>query len=90
MKFREHRGGLAESMATVVELNTKEEFVAHMRKQAERFGVKGEFTLRFEDGSYDERIGWNTVTVVLEGTGVLGMLDGPPPWFRARPEFVQA
>jgi hypothetical protein len=78
MKFREHRGGLAESMATVVELDTKEKFLSHLRKLIpNNAGTNGHVS--FEQYEYDERIDWDTYLVRLEGYGVLGMLDGPPP-----------
>lgn len=88
MKFREHRGSLAASMRTIVELNTKEEFTAHIRKVVKPFVGDGKFTLRFKPYGYDERIGWDTVLIVLEGHCPIGMADGPPPWFKARPEFI--
>jgi hypothetical protein len=87
MKFREHRGGLAESMATVVELNSKQEFVDHVSKLVR--GIVPEGTVSFSQYSFDSRIGWDTYLVSLDKYGVIGMIDGPPPleWW-PKPEFV--
>jgi hypothetical protein len=79
MKFREHRGSLAESMLTVVDLNTKKEFCDHISKVARKIVPEGEFTISFSDYSFDIRINWDTFLVMLEGYGPIGMLNGPPP-----------
>jgi hypothetical protein len=83
MKFREHRGGLAESMRTCVDLETKEAFLTHMRRVVQPFVENGAFTLAFKPYGYDDRIGWDTVLVVLEGHCPIGMMNAPPPkdWF---------
>ena len=78
MKFREHRGGLAESMETVVELDSRGKFLEYFKHLILKSGFDGG-TLSFSEYGYDKRIGWNTYLVCLEGYGVLGMLDGPPP-----------
>ncbi len=82
-KFREHRGGLAESMETVVEVETKADLAAHMRSKLAPFGFN------FEDADlmvkpygenglpmHDERIGWDTYVVTIEGYGVAGFTNG--------------
>ena len=79
MKFREHRGGLAESMETVVELNTRKEFCDHIGKIARKFVPEGEFTIRFQEYSFDTRINWDTWLVILDGYGPIGMLNDHPP-----------
>lgn len=79
MKFREHRGGLTESMNTVVELNTRREFCNHIGKVARKFVPENGFTISFSEYSFDTRINWDTYLVVLDGHGPIGMLDGPPP-----------
>jgi hypothetical protein len=79
MKFREHRGSLAESMKTVVELNTKEDFCKHLNMVVRKFIGHNEFTLSFKEYSFDTRINWDTWLVVIDGDGVIGMLDGHPP-----------
>lgn len=79
MKFREHRGGYTESMETCVELNTKEEFLAHLEKVVRKC-TQDAATIRFSDlERVDARNGWRTFYVILDGSGPIGMIDGPPP-----------
>lgn len=79
MKFREHRGGYAESMATAVDLTTKEEFIAHLGKVVRKY-TQDAATVRFSDlERIDSRNGWRTFYVILDGSGPIGMIDGPPP-----------
>ena len=83
MKFREHRGGLAESMQTQVELADRAALLEHIRKLAEpwpTFPPVTEETVRVEPYylERDDRTGWEqTGIVMLEGYGVLGFTDGP-------------
>lgn len=91
MKFREHRGGLSESMGTTVELDTKEDFLKHIEKLARQIVPKDDFTVSFEQYAFDSRINWNTWIVMLEGHGVLGIMDGPiPASWKPKIEFVWA
>ena len=80
MKFRLHRGGLEESMETMVELVGFAQLVAHCRAQY------GDLVSDFPDdafktekvmGALDERTGWEeTHYVKVEGLeAVLGMTD---------------
>jgi hypothetical protein len=80
MKFREHRGGLAESMETVVEVANRVELIIHLAHLMERYpGTVVDFQkIKIEPyGGWDERIGWDTYIVTLEGYGVLGFTNGP-------------
>lgn len=88
MKFRQHRGGLAESMETVVELNTKEEFGTYMRNLVKDLLDLDECTLTVTEYTYDARIGWNTFLISVEGHGPIGMTDSIPKWLMPRVEFV--
>jgi hypothetical protein len=90
MKFREHKGGYAESMATAVELSTKEEFLAHLGKIVRKYTL-GSATVRFRDMELaDVRDGWRLFYVILDGYGPIGMMDGPPPTAWLPPiEFVR-
>ena len=88
MKYRDHRGGLAQSLATMVELSTtREALIAHLATTwpfrqgladlgADRLAeIKVE---RYYEGG-DERIGWKEVwIVILPDFGVLGFTDGEP------------
>jgi hypothetical protein len=86
-RFREHRGGLAESMETMVYMTTMAELKAHCRQKLWNFDVP-ENNLRFDEikvepyGTHcwpDERIGWlETWIVTMPGYGVLGFTDGEP------------
>lgn len=90
MRFREHRGGLSESMDTAVELNDKFHFMLHVGMIARRIIPTDAFTISFSRAGFDERIGWDTYYVILEGQGPIGMIDGPPPfewWPKAKFEF---
>lgn len=77
MKFREHRGGLAESMETTIELEDRAALIAHCRALLDQWY----FSFRDEDLSVepygrDERIGWDTHIVTIKGYGVMGFTDG--------------
>jgi hypothetical protein len=86
MKYRDHRGGLAQSLATMVELPaTRAALIAHLATTwpfsqgladlgADRLAnVKVE---RYHEGG-DLRIGWKEVwIVILPDFGVLGFTDG--------------
>lgn len=78
--YRDHRGGLADAMKTVVSVNDRAELIAHLSKT-----IPSNFDLSTihisaypEEGrNYDARIGWHTYIVELPGFGVLGFTDGP-------------
>jgi hypothetical protein len=81
MKFREHRGGLAESMATLVDLPDRAALVEHCRKLLHPFRFQFDAaTLEVRPyciGRGDDRIGWKEVHVVtIKGYGVIGFTDG--------------
>jgi hypothetical protein len=81
VKFREHRGGLSESMKTVVEVADHAALLEHIRRKfAEHWPtfppVTAE-TVHIKPYCYDERIEWNSHIVTLDGYGVLGFTDGP-------------
>lgn len=67
VKFRWHRGGLAESMATMVE-DTPEKIRGLVRQQ-----FPGEITSQFY--TRDDRIGWDTHIVLSDGQAV-GFANG--------------
>jgi hypothetical protein len=85
MKFREHRGSLADSMKTVVEVRNKEELVEHIRKlfspyvgdfQFDKIKVEP-YGPPYTPVVYDQRIGWHTYLVTMPEYGVIGWTDGP-------------
>jgi hypothetical protein len=78
MKVREHRGNLADSMRTVREVSGREELLAFIRATLAPFGALVEPEhVKVEPYGRDERIGWNTHLIWIEGYGVWGMADGP-------------
>jgi hypothetical protein len=79
MKFREHKGGLDESMDTVVEVADRDALVQHVRKLMAPWGFElDDSKLKVKPYAKDDRIGWpDTHLVTLEGYGVLGYTNGP-------------
>jgi hypothetical protein len=80
MKFREHRGGLDASMATVVEFQNRAELLEHCQV------LLGPYKFLFSDPHlqifpyvHDNRIGWDTHIVIIQGYGPIGFTDGPVP-----------
>ncbi len=74
VKYRSQRGGLAESMATEVELNDFEALVQHLHNTGYKNARTKNVTV--EAYSIDQRIGWNTYIVSIEGDAV-GFTNGP-------------
>lgn len=78
MKFRFHKGGLSESMNTVVEFDSFEELVKIIKVSFNGYPLTIDSnTLRISPYKWDERISWDTHIVVLDDYGVVGMTDGP-------------
>lgn len=80
MKYRDHRGGLSESMKTVIEVNSEQEIIDHLNKYWNDVGKSVE-KIKFEYACYDNRIGWDTWYVLQRLSGereftVAGMSDG--------------
>lgn len=85
MRFREHRGSLADSMETMVELApTMDALIAHLQAIATPWPTfppinRHTVTVTEHTPKPDNRIGWpETRYVVLQGYGVLGMVDCRP------------
>ena len=75
MKFRPQRGGLAEAMAEVQEIDPTIQGVSDALKSAYgSFAPIGEITV--EPYGYDDRIGWDTHLVCVNGNAC-GYTDGP-------------
>jgi len=69
IKFREHRGTLDEAMKTVVELEpTVAALATHLGAKPKQLQVKKYV--------YDDRIGWDTHIVTVDGMAV-GFTSGP-------------
>lgn len=83
MRFRQHRGGLSDSLETVVHIDNRAALLEHLAALLAPFYFDKERIdkgLKIEPyGGIDARIGWNTYIVTLERYGVLGFTDGPCP-----------
>lgn len=78
MRFREHRGGLSESMKTIIEVADQAALLDHIRKLAQpwpTFPPVTPKTVHIKPYGWDGRIGWETYIVTLDGYGVLGFTD---------------
>ena len=80
MKYRDHKGGLAESLKSTIEVNSIDEIKSHLNKFYNQFGKEVD-EIKFQYVGMDERIGWNTYYVLQrlkeEDTfTVAGMSDG--------------
>lgn len=80
MKFREHRGQLAESMKTLIELPDKRALINHARLALEPYGFDvTEIVVHLYLDKPDERIGWDkTWLITIPGYGVFGFTDEEP------------
>jgi hypothetical protein len=78
MKFREHRGTLAESMETTVEVASLDELLAHLAPIVAPIALTAE-RIAIAPYAIDPRIGWDTYLVFITGYGVAGFLNGPLP-----------
>ncbi|MCK9567521.1 hypothetical protein M0R72_01065 [Candidatus Pacearchaeota archaeon] len=79
MKLRQHRGGLAESMATTIEIEpTMEALLVAIRERYKGLmDVADDAVSVNPHGHHDKRNNWNTHIVVIQGFGVYGFTDGP-------------
>lgn len=80
MKFREHRGSLYDSMATLVVVDGKKGLVAHIKKLLKSYidVSSSDVLVSLYGSSGDARIGWEKVYIVtVKGYGVIGFSDGP-------------
>lgn len=71
MRYRDHRGGLADSLATAVDMQgTKVCLAAYLNAPRDRITVE-----KYGHG-IDKRCGWDTYIVAVDGCAV-GFTDGP-------------
>lgn len=76
IQFREHRGLLKDSMATVIRVNTRDELLMYLTPIVAPIPLTAE-RLNIEYYTFDDRIGWETYIVTVMGYGVVGFTDGP-------------
>ena len=83
MKIREHRGGLSESMDTVLEIDPTIDAIVGVVNDALKpfnFEVTADIIKieKYGNGNgIDECIGWDTHIVTIKGYGVFGFTDSP-------------
>lgn len=79
MKIRSHRGGLAESMETLAEIEPTEAAVRAYLKAGGAWGYTSRSTLEVKPYGTgpDTRIGWDSVYIVLVNGLPYGFTDGP-------------
>lgn len=80
LKYRDHRGGLDESMKTVQEVVSVQEIKNHLNRKFKSFGKEVE-EVKFEYAGFDERVDWDTYYVIVRLSGeketwVIGMTNG--------------
>lgn len=66
--YREHRGGLADSMDTVVELESKDQLEKLILSKLDKWGKSGQHMIgdmTVEPYGFDDRIGWDTHIVMM-------------------------
>jgi hypothetical protein len=73
--FRPQRGSLAASMNEVRKFGSKGELIDFLQKENKRHDCKRISIEKY--GEFDDRIGWNTHIVVIDGCGVAGFTSGP-------------
>lgn len=81
MKFRPHRGSLADSMAEVVHLPASKQSIADYVNALYNFGPDiGRENIVVQYQGRDERTGWDTylVSANVPGLGVIGFTDENP------------
>lgn len=81
MLFREHRGTLADSMATAIPLaNDKQSLVKYVNGLnlfLDNRKIEEEEII-VEEYGFDDRINWNTHIVRINGYGVVGFTNAKP------------
>lgn len=79
MRVRQHRGTLEQSLKTVKQIPaTKDDLADHINEVLDlpvKFGP-GSITIVHQGD--DERIGWDSHLIVVEGLGVFGYCDQEP------------
>lgn len=72
MRYRPHRGGLAESLAETIEIESLAALAQHLQTEPQ--------LLEFAPyGGDDARIGWKDVHIVsITGFGIVGYCEGIP------------
>lgn len=78
MRFREHRGGLTESMETLVVLQDRTALVAHIRELVSPYMILSDWDASIDVKPYNGGMpdGWDqTYIVLVKDHGVIGFTD---------------
>jgi len=76
--FRPHRSTLDKAMAEVKAFKSKADLVSFLNEDLAHYRMKvDESKLRIEPYGYDDRIGWDTYIISMDGFGVFGFTNGP-------------
>lgn len=80
MRFREHRGGLRESLATTIEVQDRSQLMAHCRRLLAPYGFQfSDHQFHIIEYGEDPRIDWRPHSLVtIEGYGPMGMVECQP------------
>lgn len=77
MRYREHRGGLEESVRTTVEVDTKRDLLKLVNSIFWENFTEDQLKIRKYTENGDPRIGWVKLSIVsIEDFGVVGWLEG--------------
>ncbi len=79
MRYRDHKGGLAESLNTTRNIYSKHELINHLNEQYSAWG-EGITDLKFERIRTDKKLSWDAYYVLIKLQGqddfsVAGMSD---------------
>lgn len=79
MRVRQHRGTLIDSLKTVIQIPaTKEDLIDHINNVMNLPVKFGTGSIRIVNQGKDDRIGWDSHLIVVEGLGVFGYCDQKP------------
>lgn len=80
VKYRPHRGTLAEAMKEVIEVENLQDLIEHMQQEVIDWYPLNELptleNTKIEPYIFDDRIGWDTHIVTVNGQA-WGFTDGP-------------
>lgn len=79
MRYRDHKGGLTESLNTTKNIYSEDELISHLNKQCTPWG-EGITDVKFERVGIEKRMDWGVYYVLIKLQGqvhfsVVGMSD---------------
>jgi hypothetical protein len=78
--MRENRPTIDESMATMLDIEGREQLVQHISMRLAEQGVAvTDDMIHVSHYGFDERIEWDEYIIVVDRFGVFGFTDGPCP-----------